>query len=99
MQGGPLDYEAKQPAQSFDGDDGSGDGDGGGGDSVENTKLQELWAWADSDFPHLIEKDLLIEAKGVAIKEWWVANEHLIEEDAKRPPVDSLVVTTRLSKS
>ena len=49
-------------------------------------------------FPHLIQKDLLIEAKGVAIKEWWVANKHLIEEDSKRPPVDCLVMTTRLQK-
>ena len=35
-----------------------------------------------SDFPHLIEKDLLIEAKRVAIKEWWISDKHFIEEDA-----------------
>ena len=47
-------------------------------------------------FTHLIKKDLLIETKGVAIKEGWVADKHLIEKDPQSPPIDCLVVTPRL---
>ena len=43
-------------------------------------------------FTHLVKKDLLIETKGVAIKEWWVADKHLEENGSHAPPVYSLIV-------
>ena len=49
-------------------------------------------------FTHLIKKDLLIETKGVAIKEGRVADKHLIEKDPQSPPIHCLVVTPRLKK-
>ena len=49
-------------------------------------------------FTHLVKKDLLIETKGVAIKEWWVTNKHLIEKDPQSPPIHCFVVTPRLKK-
>ena len=47
---------------------------------------------------HLVKKDLLIETKGVAIKEGRVANKHFIEKDPQSPPIHCLVVTPRLKK-
>ena len=47
---------------------------------------------------HLVEKDLLIEAKGIAVKKGRISDEHLIEENSKGPPVDCLVVPPGLPK-
>ena len=49
-------------------------------------------------FTHLVKKDLLIETKGVAIKEGRVADKHLIEKDPQSPPIHCFVVTPRLNK-
>ena len=43
-------------------------------------------------FTHLVKKDLLIETKGVAIKEGRVADKHLVHNHTKRPPVAGFVV-------
>ena len=49
-------------------------------------------------FTHLVKKDLLIETKGVAIKEGRVADKHLIEKDSQSPPIHCFVVTPCLKK-
>ena len=88
MQGGQLDFGAKQPGKSSEDD---GDGDGNDGDGLQSHSNKQ-------DFADLIEKDLLIEAKGVGVEEGRVADKHLVEENAKRPPVDCLVVPPGLRK-
>ena len=38
-------------------------------------------------------EDLLVDAERVVVEEGGVASEHLVDQDAKRPPVHCLVVT------
>ena len=40
----------------------------------------------------LASEDLLVDAEGVVVKEGRVAGKHLVDQDAKRPPVHCLVV-------
>ena len=41
-------------------------------------------------------QDLFVNANMRGVIEGWVAREHLVDEYAKRPPVDRLAVSTRL---
>ena len=41
----------------------------------------------------LASEDLLVDAERVVVEEGGVASEHLVDQDAKRPPVHCLVVT------
>ena len=40
-------------------------------------------------------ENLLIDSKGVVVKEWWVASQHLVEEDTKGPPDHELMFTEK----
>merc|ERR1719235_557631 len=42
---------------------------------------------------NLATQNLLIDAHGVLVHEWWIADDHLIDEDAKAPPIHWFTMT------